>query len=91
MSSKMLLDNGTLRRSFGHADKSCKFVFQRGKFRPRLIEFAESNEDATVQRTTSDAYGKLKKGQLRESVETLCKLKGIGPATASGLFQYKSI
>ena len=58
---------------------------QRGKFRPRLVDLAGSNENSFVEKTTSDAFKKLDKDQLKSSIEFLCKLKGIGPATASGM------
>ena len=66
------------------------FLLQRGKFRPRLIALCESNTDATVESVTKASFKLLKRGQLRQALDTLCALKGVGPATASGFFNSRT-
>ena len=64
------------------------FHAQRGKFRPRLVELAGSNPAEEVTRCSTDAFKKCDKGNMKGAIEALSKLKGIGPATASGQCRY---
>ena len=56
----------------------------RGKFRPRLLDFAKSHSKDTVVAATSKAIAALPKN-LSEALEPLVALKGVGPATASAV------
>lgn len=56
---------------------------QRGKFRPRLVALATSNSEATVEKVTTEAFRLLP--NVKAASKALCDLKGIGPATASGV------
>ena len=49
------------------------------------MEFAGSNPDADVIKYSKAAFSKASKGNLKGAIEQLTKLKGIGPATASGM------
>lgn len=55
---------------------------QRGKFRPRLTELIKSNSEKDIKEITSKSYGHIKEPEA--AIKELCKLKGVGPATASG-------
>ena len=55
---------------------------QRGKFRPRLTELIKSNSEKDIKEITSKSYGHIKEPET--AIKELCKLKGVGPATASG-------
>ena len=48
------------------------------------MALCESNDEETIERTTKASFKLLKRGQLRQALDGLCSLKGIGPATASG-------
>lgn len=60
---------------------------QKGKFRPRLQQLIGSNSEEAVQSSTSKAFGLLP--DVQAAVTELCKLKGVGPATASGTHTYQ--
>ncbi|ELU06856.1 hypothetical protein CAPTEDRAFT_164778 [Capitella teleta] len=62
-----------------------KWKLSRGKFRPRLIEFAASNSEEKVKASTEEAFQSASKGKLTAAIKTLTELKGIGPATASAI------
>ena len=55
---------------------------QRGKFRPRLTELIKSNSEKDIKEITSRSHGHIKEPEA--AIKELCKLKGVGPATASG-------
>lgn len=63
----------------------------RGKFRPTLPSLVNSNSDELVASVVDEAVTKLIDCKSVEdaltsgAIETMCKLKGIGPATASGM------
>ena len=59
-------------------------VLQRGKFRPRLSELVKENSPADVERITEEGLARLP-GSLTAAVKHLSQLKGVGPATASGV------
>uniref|UniRef100_A0A672K1J0 Zgc:112496 n=1 Tax=Sinocyclocheilus grahami TaxID=75366 RepID=A0A672K1J0_SINGR len=56
---------------------------QKGKFRPRLQQLIGSNSEEAVQSSTSKAFGLLP--DVQAAITELCKLKGVGPATASAV------
>ena len=62
---------------------------QRGKFRPRLTELVKENSSEKVEEVSKEAIAFLP--NLKQAVEHLCQLRGIGPATASGEDSVKCI
>ncbi|MEQ2184850.1 hypothetical protein GOODEAATRI_012272 [Goodea atripinnis] len=56
---------------------------QRGKFRPRLQQLVASNSEDTVQKCSIKAFSLLP--DVQAAIAELSTLKGVGPATASGL------
>lgn len=63
--------------------------FKRGKFRPRLIEFIKSNTSEDVIENTTQGFKYLP--EVEKAVKKLSELKGVGPATASGMGTMMSI
>jgi len=59
-----------------------KWKLLHGKYRPGLQSYIDSLSDSEVQTVSRIAFA-LKSKNLRESLKTLCKLKGVGPATAT--------
>lgn len=57
----------------------------KGKWRPRLQKFVDELADAVVTETTKKGFQKAASGDLKGGLDELCKLKGIGPATASAI------
>lgn len=55
---------------------------KKGKFRPGLESKAASNKDADVIDASTKAFKLLP--NIRNAIEALTTLYGIGPATASG-------
>ncbi|XP_016380218.1 uncharacterized protein LOC107717841 isoform X2 [Sinocyclocheilus rhinocerous] len=55
----------------------------KGKFRPRLQQLIGSNSEEAVPNSTSKASGLMPDVQV--AITELCKLKGVGPATASAV------
>lgn len=69
-----------------HRFKLFVTFFQRGKFRPRLKELVTMNSPRVVEQETKKAFRALfKKDDLAASIQYMCNLKGIGPATASAI------
>lgn len=57
---------------------------RHGKFRPTLMKFVSSNEEELVERTIQEAVeGYWIDLDAPKALDVICKLKGIGPATAS--------
>lgn len=56
---------------------------QRGKFRPRLQQLVASNSEDTVEKCSRKAFSLLP--DVQAAIAELSSLKGVGPATASGL------
>uniref|UniRef100_A0A672K307 Zgc:112496 n=1 Tax=Sinocyclocheilus grahami TaxID=75366 RepID=A0A672K307_SINGR len=54
------------------------------KFRPRLQQLIGSNSEDAVRSWTSKAFGLMP--DVQAAVTELCRLKGVGPATASVAF-----
>lgn len=61
------------------------YTFQRGKFRPRLMNLIKSNTAETVTEVTTLGFEYLP--DIEKAIKKLSELKGVGPATASGLLQ----
>lgn len=57
----------------------------RGKARPRLLDLVRINTELAVKQATMKAFKKLP--NLSSAITALTNLKGIGPATASGMSQ----
>ncbi|XP_047177922.1 uncharacterized protein LOC124844947 [Vigna umbellata] len=55
----------------------------RGKWRPRLLDFVSSLDDAVVKSASEKAFQSLP--DVSEAVAELTVLKGVGPATASAV------
>ncbi|XP_050893677.1 uncharacterized protein LOC127107601 [Lathyrus oleraceus] len=55
----------------------------RGKWRPRLLDFVSSIEDAVVKRASEKAFESLP--DVEKAISELSALKGVGPATASAV------
>lgn len=67
-----------------------EWKLKRGKFRPRLLNFAKAQNEEAVRKASTLAYKELNRGtgaveSIRRALEFLCELKGVGPATASAL------
>jgi len=65
----------------------------RGKFRPRLLGFAQEHADEDVRELSAECFAKARRGgaaALSEALTRLCSLRGIGPATASLLLSLGS-
>ncbi|KAI1324816.1 hypothetical protein F5Y16DRAFT_288469 [Xylariaceae sp. FL0255] len=74
------------KRSMTHDDVKAlvDWKLRHGKFRPALMKLVSSNESKTVDETIQKAMAHYwKTRQIAQAVDTICKLKGIGPATAS--------
>jgi predicted flap endonuclease-1-like 5' DNA nuclease len=58
---------------------------RHGKFRPTLMKLVSSNDEKLVKSTAEEAVKILqsKKPDLAAALDTMTKLRGIGPATAS--------
>lgn len=63
--------------------KLMEWKLLRGKFRPRLKQLVSSNSAGTVESCTGKAFQLLP--DVSAAIDELCKLKGIGPATASAV------
>ncbi|CAI8606195.1 unnamed protein product [Vicia faba] len=63
--------------------KLMQWKLTRGKWRPRLLDFVSSIEDAVVKRASEKAFESLP--DVSTAVSELCVLKGVGPATASAV------
>ncbi|XP_016314332.1 uncharacterized protein LOC107667226 [Sinocyclocheilus anshuiensis] len=72
-------------RSLTHAElvNIMAWKLTKGKFRPRLQQLIGSNSEEAVQSSTSKAFGLLP--DVQAAITELCKLKGVGPATASAV------
>ncbi|KAK8937469.1 hypothetical protein KSP39_PZI012047 [Platanthera zijinensis] len=60
-----------------------RWKLSRGKWRPRLLDFASSLPETLVESASKKAFASLP--DLRKAVSELTVLKGIGPATASAI------
>eukprot|EP00123_Amoebidium_parasiticum_P004550 comp15836_c0_seq1/m.13156 comp15836_c0_seq1/g.13156 ORF comp15836_c0_seq1/g.13156 comp15836_c0_seq1/m.13156 type:complete len:259 (-) comp15836_c0_seq1:311-1087(-) len=64
--------------------KLMQWKLMRGKFRPRLQDMVQSNGDALVKETSKKAFS-LAPADPKKAIDELCKLKAVGPATASAI------
>lgn len=60
-----------------------KWKLARGKWRPRLLSFVSSLDDAVVRDASGKAFASLP--DVSKAVSELTVLKGVGPATASAV------
>lgn len=56
----------------------------RGLFRPRNKQLLSDNGESDVEKYSREAF-EMADSQSKKAISLLCKLKGIGPATASAL------
>lgn len=64
-----------------------KWKLMRGKHRPRLVDLVRINTELAVLQTTKKAFKKIP--NIQGAIHALVNLKGIGPATASGMIKTK--
>lgn len=64
-----------------------EWKLRRGKWRPRLLDFAKAHTDEDVQAASTAAFSQALKPEPDTSaaLAALTKLKGVGPATASAV------
>ncbi|XP_064077657.1 uncharacterized protein LOC135195322 [Macrobrachium nipponense] len=62
-----------------------KWKLSRGKFRPRLVQLADSNSEEIVKTASEKGIQLALKDKVKDAINELVVLKGIGPATASGI------
>lgn len=62
-----------------------KWKLSRGKFRPRLVQLAGSNSEELVKTASEKGIQLALKDEVKDAISELVVLKGIGPATASGV------
>ncbi|KAI9843657.1 MAG: hypothetical protein M1838_002515 [Thelocarpon superellum] len=76
--------NGSTWLEKSEVETLVKWKLKHGKFRPRLLQLAESNAPTTVKDTTRNAFARFASvADPAEALKTLSSLKGVGPATAS--------
>ncbi|XP_061350471.1 uncharacterized protein LOC133295647 isoform X1 [Gastrolobium bilobum] len=63
--------------------KLMQWKLTRGKWRPRLLDFVSSLDDAVVKSASQKAFQSLP--DISKAVSELNVLKGVGPATASAV------
>ncbi|XP_012838366.1 PREDICTED: uncharacterized protein LOC105958910 isoform X2 [Erythranthe guttata] len=63
--------------------KLMQWKLARGKWRPRLLSFVSSLDDAVVRNASGKAFASLP--DVSKAVSELTVLKGVGPATASAV------
>ena len=63
--------------------KVVEWKFQKGKPRYALLNKLKSNQN--VEKCSKNAFAASKEGNIREAIDALCELNGVGPATASAV------
>lgn len=63
--------------------KLMEWKLTRGKFRPRLKQMVAENKEEEVAEITKGAFQCI--GNMKQAIEKLCKLRAVGPATASAI------
>ncbi|RVW56282.1 hypothetical protein CK203_111216 [Vitis vinifera] len=63
--------------------KLMQWKLTRGKWRPRLLDFVSSLDEALVKSASQKAFQSLP--DISKAISELTVLKGVGPATASAL------
>ena len=61
--------------------KVVDWKFAKGKPRYALLNRLKSNQN--VEKCSKNAFAASKEGNIREAIDALCELNGVGPATAS--------
>lgn len=64
-------------------NKVMEWKLTRGKWRPRLLSFVSSLDETSVKAASQKAFAALP--DLKDAVNALSTLKGVGPATASAV------
>ena len=65
-------------------ERIVEWKMSRGLFRPRNKQLVSSNKETEVENFSKEAF-EIAESQSKKAISVLCKLKGIGPATASAL------
>lgn len=65
--------------------KLMKWKLMKGKFRPGLQKYVDELAEEEIIECSTKAFEYLENNQLEKAINALCKLKGVGPATASGI------
>merc|ERR1711899_20510 len=66
--------------------QTIKWKLARGKFRPNLVNLVQMNTPRVVMQETKKAFRKLQKtNDLQSAIQSLCNVKGVGPAMASAV------
>ncbi|KAG1689797.1 hypothetical protein DVH05_002002 [Phytophthora capsici] len=65
--------------------KLMEWKLKKGKWRPQLMKFVSGLSNDEVKQASTEAFKKIKSGDLRAATDALCVLKGVGPATASAV------
>eukprot|EP00591_Stephanopyxis_turris_P011782 CAMPEP_0195510592 /NCGR_PEP_ID=MMETSP0794_2-20130614/3194_1 /TAXON_ID=515487 /ORGANISM="Stephanopyxis turris, Strain CCMP 815" /LENGTH=284 /DNA_ID=CAMNT_0040638043 /DNA_START=159 /DNA_END=1013 /DNA_ORIENTATION=+ len=60
-----------------------QWKFAKGKPRYALMKHLTANSEKDVKTASKTAFQKAKKNDIRGAVQEFCKLRGVGPATAS--------
>ncbi|CAO1636751.1 unnamed protein product [Sympodiomycopsis kandeliae] len=60
-----------------------RWKLARGKFRPTLPSFIASNSSQDVESITREAFSGYDSSKAKDVLKSLCRLKGVGPATGS--------
>ena len=63
--------------------KVVDWKFAKGKPRYALLNRLKSNQN--VRKCSKEAFDESKEGNIREAIDALCALNGVGPATASAI------
>ena len=63
--------------------KVVDWKFKKGKPRYALLNRLKSNQN--VEKYSKKAFAESKEGNIREAIDALCELNGVGPATASAV------
>eukprot|EP00742_Colponemidia_sp_Colp-10_P009485 GILJ01010346.1.p1 GENE.GILJ01010346.1~~GILJ01010346.1.p1 ORF type:complete len:313 (+),score=38.21 GILJ01010346.1:122-940(+) len=65
--------------------KLVKWKLTRGQWRPRLQQFADQLSEEVVKEASQNAFRLLSSSNMKEAIEAMASLKGIGPATSSAV------
>lgn len=57
----------------------------KGKFRPNLQNFIDGLSEDEVEKASLAAFAFAENGKLRQAIDALSALKGVGPATATAV------
>ncbi|GAB5364541.1 hypothetical protein AAMO2058_000979100 [Amorphochlora amoebiformis] len=66
-------------------ERIMRWKLARGKFRPTLPGLIRRNSEESVESVSKDAIRIMTAGDTKQALKTLCKLTGVGPATASAI------